>query len=118
MRAHPSLYTARGDFHCWSSIWRTTAPAPCAGPSRVKQKLLAEGLFDPARKKPLPAFPRRLGVITSPSGAAIHDILHVLGRRFPSLPGARLPVPVQGADAAPTIADAIASRASAPNATS
>src|SRR5271167_4258262 len=63
-------------------------------------KLAAEGLFAPERKRPLPKLPRRIGVITSPSGAAIHDILHVLARRFAAIPVLLYPVAVQGAAAA------------------
>ena len=70
----------------------------------LKKRLAAEGLFDPILKKPLPALPRRIGVVTSPSGAAIHDILTVLRRRFPAIPVLIYPVPVQGTAAAPAIA--------------
>jgi exodeoxyribonuclease VII large subunit len=73
----------------------------------LKQRLEKEGLFDAARKQPLPRFPRRLGVITSPTGAAIRDILSVLRRRFPGLPVLVYPVPVQGEGAAPAIARAL-----------
>ena len=66
----------------------------------LKKKLLAEGLFDEDRKQGLPALPRRIGVITSPSGAAIRDVVSVLGRRFPSVPVIVYPAAVQG-DAAP-----------------
>jgi exodeoxyribonuclease VII large subunit len=66
----------------------------------LKQKLNAEGLFDVAHKRPLPELPRRVGVVTSPTGAAIRDILHVLQRRFPAVPVLVYPVAVQG-EAAP-----------------
>ena len=66
----------------------------------LKKKLSDEGLFDPDRKQPLPTLPRRIGVITSPSGAAIRDILSVLRRRFPAVPVIIYPAAVQG-DAAP-----------------
>ena len=66
----------------------------------LKRKLLAEGLFDEDRKQEIPALPSRIGVITSPSGAAIRDIISVLGRRFPSIPVVVYPAAVQG-DAAP-----------------
>jgi exodeoxyribonuclease VII large subunit len=74
----------------------------------LKQRLAAEGLFDVRHKQPLPGLPRRIGVITSPTGAAIRDILHVLARRFPAVPVLIYPVPVQGAAAAGEIAQAIA----------
>ena len=73
----------------------------------LKRKLEAEGLFDPARKRPLPKFPKRIGIVTSPSGAAIRDILNVLRRRAPWLQILINPVRVQGIGAAQEIADAI-----------
>ena len=66
---------------------------------QLKRKLAAEGLFDEARKRPLPPMPRRIGVITSPSGAAVHDIINVLGRRFPAAEMILYPSEVQGAQA-------------------
>jgi len=69
-----------------------------------KQRLAAEGLFDEERKKPLPRFPGTVGVVSSPSGAAIRDILNILGRRAAGIKIVILPSPVQGADAAPVIA--------------
>ncbi len=73
----------------------------------LKRKLEAEGLFDPARKKTLPKFPRRIGIITSPSGAAIRDMLNILQRRAPGVEILINPVRVQGAGAAAEIAAAI-----------
>jgi len=73
----------------------------------LKKKLEAEGLFDAARKKPLPLLPRHVGLVTSPTGAAIRDILHVLNRRFPNLHIVLVPVKVQGEGAAEEIAVAI-----------
>ena len=73
----------------------------------VKAKLEAEGLFDPARKRPLPKFPRRIGIVTSPSGAAVRDILNILQRRAPWLSILINPVRVQGSGAAQEIAVAI-----------
>jgi len=73
----------------------------------LKRKLEAEGLFDAARKRVLPKFPRRIGIVTSPSGAAIRDILNILGRRAPWLQILVDPVRVQGAGAAAEIAVAI-----------
>ena len=74
---------------------------------RLRSKLKAEGLFDAARKRPLPAFPTRIGLVTSPTGAAIHDIRSVLERRFPAVEVVLAPVRVQGAGAAEEIAVAI-----------
>ncbi len=74
---------------------------------QLREKLDREGLFDPARKKPLPRFPRRVVVVTSPAGAAIRDILQILRRRFPCVSIFVFPVRVQGEGAAAEIAAAI-----------
>lgn len=73
----------------------------------LKKKLAAEGLFDESRKKPIPVLPRHVGIVTSPTGAAIHDILSILSRRFPNLHIVIAPVKVQGEGAAQEIAAAI-----------
>ena len=73
----------------------------------LKSRLRAEGLFDDAHKQPLPPLPRRIGVVTSPTGAAIRDILQILGRRFPAVPVVVYPVQVQGDRAQHEIARAI-----------
>ncbi len=73
----------------------------------LKRKLQAEGLFDEARKRPLPLLPRHVGIVTSPTGAAIRDILNIITRRFPNLHVVLAPVRVQGAGAAEEIAAAI-----------
>jgi len=74
---------------------------------QLKKKLEAEGLFDPAHKKPIPLLPRLIGVVTSPSGAVIRDIIQVLSRRFPNFRLQLIPVQVQGEGAAASIAAAI-----------
>lgn len=74
----------------------------------LKERLEAEGLFDSARKRPLPLKPRKVGIVTSPSGAVLHDIRTVAGRRFPGLPLVLCPVQVQGEGAAADIARALA----------
>ena len=74
---------------------------------QLKAKLQAEGLFDPAHKKPIPAYPRRVAVITSGAGAAVHDIIRVLGKRWPLAKIMVLPVRVQGVEAPPEIVGAI-----------
>jgi exodeoxyribonuclease VII large subunit len=74
---------------------------------QLKQKLAKEGLFDPARKKPLPVLPKCLGLVTSPRGAAIRDFLNIIGRRFPNVRIIINPVRVQGVGAADEIAAAI-----------
>lgn len=73
----------------------------------LKKKLHAEGLFERSHKKPLPLLPQRIGVVTSPTGAVIHDILNVLDRRFPNIQVLLLPVKVQGDGAASSIVRAI-----------
>jgi exodeoxyribonuclease VII large subunit len=73
----------------------------------LKQRLEQEGLFDPSRKRPIPKFPRAVGVVTSPTGAAVRDILTTLRRRMPSVPVLLYPVLVQGKHAAPSIVRAI-----------
>lgn len=70
---------------------------------KLKKKLAAEGLFDPAKKKSIPKFPNRVGIITAPTGAAIRDILSTIKRRWPICETILLPSLVQGADAAPEI---------------
>ena len=96
-----SIYEARGNYQL---IAEQMEPAGEGVLKRrfeaLKKKLLAEGLFDEDRKQPLPVLPERIGVITSPSGAAIRDILSVLARRFPAIPVVIYPAAVQG-DAAP-----------------
>jgi exodeoxyribonuclease VII large subunit len=74
---------------------------------KLKQKLTTEGLFAPERKRPLPLYPRRIGLVTSPTGAAIRDVLHVIQRRNPALEIILVPVRVQGTGAAEEIAAAI-----------
>ena len=74
---------------------------------QLKAKLSAEGMFDPAYKKPLPAFPKKVAVITSGAGAAVHDIIRVMGRRWPMTEIVLLPVRVQGVEAPPEIVGAI-----------
>lgn len=105
-RVRISLYEPRGDFQL---IVEQMEPAG-EGALRqaleaLKQKLAAEGLFDLARKKALPAFPEHIGVLSSPSGAAIHDVLTVLKRRFPAAGVILYPIPVQGRDAAREIVE-------------
>ena len=96
-RVRVSFYEPRGEFQL---VVEHLEPAGAGSAQRafeaLKQKLQQEGLFDVARKRPLPAFPRRLGVITSPSGAAIRDVIQVLRQRAPYLPVTLFPARVQG----------------------
>lgn len=100
-RGRVTLYEPRGDYQL---ILDHLEPAGEGALQRtldeLKRKLEAEGLFDTARKQSMPRWIQRLGVISSPRGAAIHDVLSVLGRRFPLLEVELLPVPVQGEGAA------------------
>jgi exodeoxyribonuclease VII large subunit len=108
VRAKVSLYEPRGDYQLIVEHMEEAGDGALRRAfEELKQKLAAEGLFAPETKQALPALPRRIGVITSPSGAAIRDVLSVLRRRFPAIPVLVYPVPVQGKDAAIQIADTI-----------
>jgi exodeoxyribonuclease VII large subunit len=108
-RGRVSIYEARGEFQfvidyaepAGEGVLRRRFEA-------LKRKLAAEGLFDDARKKPLPPLPARIGIVTSPSGAAIRDILIVLARRFPATAVLIYPTAVQGDPAAAEIASTLA----------
>ncbi|MDH3310273.1 MAG: exodeoxyribonuclease VII large subunit [Gammaproteobacteria bacterium] len=107
-RARVSLYEGRGDYQIIIEYLEEAGEGALRLAFDVlKQRLSQEGLFDIAHKKSLPRLPRRLGIITSPSGAVLHDILTTLRRRFPAIPVLVYPVPVQGAGAAEKIATAI-----------
>ncbi|HWI23671.1 MAG TPA: exodeoxyribonuclease VII large subunit, partial [Lysobacter sp.] len=100
-RGRLTLYEARGDYQLvCDSLEEAGEGALRRAFEELKQKLTAEGLFETERKRPLPAYVRRLAVVTSPSGAAVRDVLSVLARRFPLMHVDVLPVPVQG-EAAP-----------------
>ncbi|MDH3371533.1 MAG: exodeoxyribonuclease VII large subunit, partial [Gammaproteobacteria bacterium] len=107
-RARVSLYEGRGDYQIIIEYLEEAGEGALRLAFDVlKQRLSQEGLFDIAHKKSLPRLPRRLGIITSPSGAVLHDMLTTLRRRFPAIPVLVYPVPVQGAGAAEKIATAI-----------
>src|SRR5690625_122174 len=103
-----SVYEVRGDLQL---VVKSMQPAGEGALQKafeaIKRKLSDEGLFDAGRKKPLPEFPETIGVVTSGSGAALHDILTVLQRRYPAVRVLLCPVQVQGIGAAEEIADAI-----------
>ena len=108
VRGRISLYEPRGDYQLIVDHLEDAGQGALKREfDRLKAKLAAEGLFAPERKRALPRLPRRIGVITSPTGAAVRDILHVLKRRFPAIPVLIYPVPVQGAQAAPEIIAAL-----------
>ena len=108
LRARISLYAPRGEYQL---IVEHMEPAGDGELQRafeaLKARLSAEGLFAEQAKQPIPALPRRIGVITSPTGAAIRDVLSVLKRRFPALPVLIYPTAVQGDHAAAEMASAI-----------
>ncbi len=107
-RVRVSLYEARGDYQLIVEHLEEAGDGRLRRQfEQLKQRLADEGLFDAARKRPLPDLPRCIGVITSPSGAAIRDVLSVLKRRFPAIPLLIYPVPVQGLDAPPAIVEAL-----------
>ena len=108
LRCRVSLYEGRGEFQLIVEYLELAgAGALQAAFERLKARLLDEGLFNPEHKKPLPHHVSHVGVITSPTGAAIHDILTVLRRRWPAMAVSVLPVPVQGEGAAQQISEAL-----------
>jgi exodeoxyribonuclease VII large subunit len=108
VRGRLSLYPARGDYQLIAEHMEEAGDGALRRQFELlKHKLLGEGLFDAAGKQPLPELPTRLGIITSPTGAAIRDILSVLKRRFPGIPILIYPVPVQGVEAPPAIVAAL-----------
>lgn len=108
VRGSLGVYEVRGEYQIYVSyIEPVGAGALQLAFEQLKKKLEAEGLFDPARKKPLPVMPRCIGVVTSPTGAAIRDILRVLKRRFANVHVRLFPVKVQGEGAAKEIAAAL-----------
>ncbi|GAB2513920.1 exodeoxyribonuclease VII large subunit [Lysobacter humi (ex Lee et al. 2017)] len=105
-RGRLTLYEARGEYQLvLDHLEEAGEGALRRAFDELKARLAAEGLFDPERKRALPAHPRRIGVITSPTGAAVRDVLSVLARRFPLVEVDVLPVQVQGTGAAPQIVD-------------
>ena len=103
-----SVYEAKGEYQLIAGRMIPSGEGALrAAYERLKARLLAEGLFDPAKRRPLPPYPERIGVITSPTGAAIRDIIHVLERRAPWIQVILRPTAVQGAGAAREIARAI-----------
>ncbi len=108
VHAKVSLYEPRGDFQLVVEHMEVAGEgALLRAFEQLKQKLANEGIFDESSKKPLPPFPRAIGIVTSPSGAAIRDILSIIKRRFPAMPLIIYPTSVQGAEATAQIVDAI-----------
>ena len=108
VRAQPTLYEPRGEFQLTvEAMRRAGLGALFEAFQRLKEKLEREGLFDPARKRPLPVYPRTLGIVTSPRAAALRDVLATLRRRWPAAAIVLYPTPVQGEGAAGQIAAAL-----------
>jgi len=108
VRGRISVYEARGEYQLIvEHLEEAGLGALKREFERLKARLAAEGLFALERKRPLPRFPRRIGLITSPSGAALRDILHVLQRRFPPARVLIYPAPVQGPAAVPALVRAL-----------
>jgi exodeoxyribonuclease VII large subunit len=108
VRGRVSLYEPRGDYQMIVDHMEEAGIGALKREfERLKARLAAEGLFAPQLKRPLPAFPRRIGVITSPSGAAVRDVLHILKRRYPPAQVLIYPTPVQGAAAVPALIRAL-----------
>ena len=107
-RGRVSLYEPRGEYQLIVEYLEEAGIGALQRQfERLKAKLAAEGLFALERKRSLPRFPRRIGVVTSPSGAAIRDVLHILARRFPPAAVLIYPTPVQGEAAVPAIVAAL-----------
>jgi len=108
LRGRLDLYAPRGELQfIGEAMQRAGAGALFERFLRLKAQLEAQGLFDEARKRPVPAFARRIGVVTSLAGAALHDVLAALTRRAPHVQVIVYPSPVQGADAPPALCAAI-----------
>jgi exodeoxyribonuclease VII large subunit len=108
MRARVGLYEPRGEYQLLVEHLEEAGEGALKREfEKLKARLAAEGLFAVERKRPLPAVPRRIGVVSSPTGAAIHDILRVLRARFPAAGVVLYPTAVQGAAAVPEIVRAI-----------
>ena len=109
VRARVSIYEARGNYQLIVESMEETGEGRLQREfERLKKKLHDAGLFDADRKQPLPAAPKKIGIVTSPTGAAVRDILHVLKRRFPVAQVLIYPVSVQGETAAGQIVRALA----------
>lgn len=108
MRARVSLYEGRGEFQLLvEQLEDAGQGALRRALEALKKRLQQEGFFDLEHKKPLPRLPRRVGILTSPTGAVLHDIVTTLRRRFPAIDVLVYPIPVQGEGAARQIAGAI-----------
>ena len=108
VRGSISVYESRGEYQVYvEALEPVGRGALQLAFEQLKKRLEAEGLFDAARKKPLPMLPNRIGLITSPTGAAVRDVVRILTRRFPNVHLTLYPVRVQGTGAAEEIVEAL-----------
>ena len=108
VHGHISVYEAGGQYQLYADAIRPAGEGDLFQEFlRLRALLDAEGLFDPERKRPLPIWPKRIGVVTSPTGAALRDVLNVLRRRFPLVEVILAPTPVQGDEAPAGIVSAL-----------
>jgi len=108
VRGHLGVFEAAGNYQVYvASVRPRGLGALEVAFRKLKERLAGEGLFDPARKRPLPRFPRRVGIVTSPTGAAVRDMIHVLRRRWPPVEIVLAPARVQGDGAAAEIVQGI-----------
>ena len=108
IRGLPTLYEPRGDFQFNVEVMRRGGlGALYEALERLKAKLAEEGLFDPGLKKPLPPFPKTLGIVTSPQAAALKDVLTTVRRRMPGMRVILYPTPVQGKSVGAQIAQTL-----------
>lgn len=108
VRGHIGVYEPQGQYQIYVSSLRPRGLGPLeVAFRRLKEKLEKEGLFDPAHKRPLPRFPRRVGLVTSPTGAALRDLVRILRGRWPAVEIVLAPARVQGEGAAAEIVRAI-----------
>ena len=105
---HISFYEARGDIQLLTNLVMPEGTGPLfLELEKLRMRLEEEGLFEPSRKRRPPRFPKVIGLVTSPSGAVLQDIINVIGRRYPLVEILLAPTPVQGDDAAPGIISAL-----------
>jgi len=103
-----SVYEKRGEYQMYVRAMQLTgAGALFQEFEKLKQRLEKEGLFDPAKKKDIPKFPARMAIVTSPTGAAVRDVINIISRRFPAVEVTIVPAVVQGADAPESIIKAL-----------
>src|SRR3989337_66052 len=108
LRGNITVYETRGEYQILADyVEPVGAGALQLAFEQMKERLAKEGLFDKARKRQIPPFPKKVGIITSPTGAAIRDMLHIMDRRFTNLHILIYPVRVQGVEAPPEIIQAI-----------